>query len=72
MPENIPNVLDSDEEEWECEELPFPDMTTMSKQQKKQLMIAYMFFDSIQQQQLLLLEDLDLLVTTLCAWNVRM
>ena len=68
MPGKFPNAVDSDEgEEWECEEFPFPDLTTMSEQQKKQLMIAYMFFDSIEQQQLLLLEELDLLVTTLCA-----
>ena len=66
----FPSAVDSaDEDDDEYKE--FPDLTKMqngmSKHEQKKLMIGFMFFDSIQQQQLLLLEDLDLLVTTLCA-----
>ena len=38
-------------------------LTSLSKQKQKQIMIGYMFLDSIQQQQLLVMEDMDLLVS---------
>ena len=67
MQTRFPSAVDSaDEYDDEYEELPFPDLTTMSKQEQKKLMIGYMFFDSIQQQQLLLLISKTLLRYILC------
>ena len=46
MQSRFPSAVDSaDEYDDEYEELPFPDLTTMSKQEQKKLMIGYMFFD---------------------------